>query len=171
MSITQLPQYWNIKLKLWKFSKDMPKAFKRLEKLFDELWSEFHMDYSKSYSCSSKFNLDKTLYLPFIERGFGKLLVNLLEKVVNVRSFSCSTISLGVKNYQIDALFWTTKFHIKSQKSLGTKKSKQMWRVLLKLNSKWNELSSDPRDQDSAKSSSCTYNTILKPRKKTSKAR
>jgi hypothetical protein len=32
------------------------------------------------------------------------------------------TISLGVKNYQIDGLFWSNIFVIKSQKLLGIKK-------------------------------------------------
>ena len=51
----------------------------------------------------------------------------LLTRVVRViwfqtKSFSRSTISLGVKNYRIDGLFWSKIFVIKSQKSLGIKK-------------------------------------------------
>ena len=37
--------------------------------------------------------------------------------VITVKSFSSSTISLGVKNYRIDGLFWSKIFVIKSQKS------------------------------------------------------
>ena len=38
------------------------------------------------------------------------------------KSFSCLSISLGVKNYQINGFFWSKICVIKSQKSLGNKK-------------------------------------------------
>ena len=41
---------------------------------------------------------------------------------VAYKSFSCLSISLGVKNYQINRFFWSKICVIKSQQSLGNKK-------------------------------------------------
>ena len=44
------------------------------------------------------------------------------KREIQTKSFSRSTISLGVKNYRIPGLFWSKIFVIKSQKFLGIKK-------------------------------------------------
>ena len=64
----------------------------------------------------------RNLGILFFQKEKESFKIRRFRTMMSMTSFSRLTISLGVKNYQIDGLFWSKIFVIKSQKSLGFKK-------------------------------------------------